>query len=65
MVNKNHDNIVMVQLSEKSIKDLRLSLRNSYGIEFEVALSDEDLQEIGRALLIVTAEHLKIKACFS
>lgn len=65
MGHKNHDNGVMVQLSDKSIKCLRSLLRKSYGADFEVTLSDEDLQEIGNAMLIVTAEHLKVKACVS
>ncbi len=55
----------MVQLSDKSIKDLRSLLRKSYGADFGVTLSDEDLQEIGKALLVVTAEHLKVKAHIS
>lgn len=55
----------MVQLSNKAIQDLRIALRTSYGADFEATLTDDDLQEIGKALLVVTAEHLKIKACNS
>lgn len=52
----------MVQLSDKAIKDLRQTIQLSYGSNFEKTLSDQDLQEIGRALLVITSEHLKIKA---
>lgn len=55
----------MVQLSDKAIKDLRQAIREAYGADFEATLSDQQLQEIGSALLVVTAEHLKIKTSIS
>lgn len=51
-----------MNLSTKAIQNLRVALRTSYGSDFELSLSDEDLQEIGKALLVITAEHLKIKS---
>ena len=55
----------MVQLSIKSIQDLRTALNKSFDESFCNEFSEDDLQEIGNALLVVTAEHLKIKACVS
>ena len=52
----------MVQLSDKAIKALRQAIRESYGADFEATLSEQQIQEIGSALLVVTVEHLKIKA---
>ncbi len=52
----------MVKLSDKAIKDLRQAIQLSYGSDFEKTLDDQDLQEIGKALLVITSEHLKIKA---
>lgn len=54
-----------MKLSIKSIQDLRIALNKSFGCNFCDALSDDHIQEIGNALLVVTAEHLKIKACVS
>lgn len=54
-----------MNLSIKSIQDLRIALKKSFGDNFGDDLSDDDLQEIGKALLVITAEHLKIKACNS
>ena len=54
-----------MNLSAKSIQDLKVALNNSFGANFCSELSDSDLQEIGNALLVVTAEHLKLKACTS
>ena len=54
-----------MKLSVKSIQDLKLALNKSFGESFCTDLSDDHIQEIGNALLIITAEHLKIKACTS
>ncbi len=54
-----------MNLSIKAIQDLRTALKKSFGESFGDDLSESDLQEIGKALLVVTAEHLKIKACNS
>jgi len=50
-----------MQLSDKAIKDLRLALQNSYGVDFEVSLSDEEVNRIGDLLLNILAESLKMK----
>jgi hypothetical protein len=55
----------MAKLSIKSIQDLRSALNKSFGESFCNELSEDNLQEIGNALLVVTAEHLKIKALSS
>lgn len=49
-------------ISTQAIKDLRVAVRTSYGVTVEASLSEDDLQEVARAILLVTAEHLKIKA---
>ena len=54
-----------MKLSVKSIQDLRTALNKSFGCNFCDPLSDDDVQEIGNALLVVTAEHLKVKALAS
>ncbi len=54
-----------MKLSIKSIQDLKTALNKSFGEGFCSELSEDNLQEIGNALLVVTAEHLKIKACVS
>ena len=54
-----------MKLSIKSIQDLRIALNKSFGCNFCDSLSDDDVQEIGNALLVVTAEHLKVKALAS
>lgn len=51
----------MPSLSQKAKSDLRIILRKSYGEDFEVALSDEEVGEIGDLLLTVLAEGLKLK----
>lgn len=54
-----------MKLSVKSIQDLKIALNKSFGENFCNDLSDDELQEIGNTLLVVTAEHLKLKRCFS
>ena len=53
--------IKYMELSKKSIVDLRKAIIKSYGEDLSNKLNDEELNEIGNALLIVTAEALKIK----
>lgn len=53
--------IYMIDLNESAIKDLRVALRKSYGDNFDMALSDVEVNEIGDLLLTVFAESLKIK----
>jgi hypothetical protein len=56
---------LFMKLSVKSIQDLKIALNKSFGENFCNELSDDELQEIGNTLLVVTAEHLKLKTCFS
>lgn len=56
---------LFMNLPAKSIQDLKVALNKSFGESFCDDLSDSDLQEIGNSLLVVTAEHLKLKACTS
>ncbi len=46
-------------LSEKAILDLRISLRKSYGDDFDVELSDEEVNRIGVLALTCLKEGLK------
>lgn len=50
-----------MQLSKKSLVDLRSRLINNYGQELSDKLNDEELNEIGNLLLIVLSEALKLK----
>ncbi len=50
-----------MNLSTQAKLDLRNVLRKSYGVDFEVSLSDEEVNEIGDLLLNVLAESLKLK----
>ena len=50
-----------MQLSKQSLADLRSRLINSYGQELSDKLNDEELNELGNALLIVISESLKLK----
>lgn len=48
-------------LSNKALKDLRLTLQKSYGATFDSDLTDKEINEIGELLLNVLAEKLKLK----
>ena len=50
-----------MELSKKSIVDLRKAIIKSYGEDLSNKLNDEELNEIGNALLTVTCEALKVK----
>lgn len=50
-----------MKLSAHAIKDLRISLRKSYGESFDLSLSDEQVNNIGLLLLTGLAEGLKLK----
>lgn len=54
-----------MQLSEQAIKDLRIALRNTYGEDFEVSLSNEEVNRLGNLLLNILAESLKMKVAES
>ena len=53
--------IYNMQLSKKSLTDLRNILLKEYGENFNNKLNDEELNEIGEMLLVVTGEALKLK----
>ncbi len=48
-------------LSSNAIKDLRTALRKSYGEDFDIALSDEEIGNIGLFILTGLVESLKIE----
>lgn len=51
-----------MKLSDKAIKDLRTSLRKHFGEGFDIAMTDEQINNIGILLLTSLVESLKIKA---
>lgn len=51
----------MTILSNKAKSELRDILRKTYGEDFSLSLSDEEVGEIGELLLTVLAEGLKHK----
>ena len=50
-----------MQLSKQPIEDLRTALQRTYGVDFVVSLSDEEVNRIGDLLLSVLVESLKIQ----
>ena len=48
-------------LSDNAIKDLRTALRKSYGEDFDVALADKEIENIGLFILTGLVESLKIE----
>ena len=50
-----------MQLTNQAIKDLRIAIQKTYGLDFENSLSDEEVNEIGDLLLNILAESLKLK----
>ena len=46
-------------LSSNAIQDLRLALRKSYGEDFDIELSDEQVNNIGLLVLTGLVESLK------
>jgi hypothetical protein len=50
-----------MELSKKAIADLRKAIIKSYGEDLSNKLNDEELNEIGNALLTITCESLKLK----
>lgn len=53
------ENISTLSLSIEALKDLRIAISKSYGGDFEVSLSDDEVNEIGDLLLNILAESLK------
>jgi hypothetical protein len=47
-------------LSNKATEDLRTALKQSYGENFDVDLSDEDIYQIGVLFLDCVASYLKM-----
>lgn len=54
-----------MNLSSNSILELRKLLVKNYGDAFGSEMSDEDISTIGYAILVATAEHLKLKTCIT
>lgn len=48
-------------LSNKATQDLRTALKQSYGEDFDVELSDEDIHQIGELFLAGVASYLKMR----
>lgn len=48
-------------MSKEAIKDLRTALQTSYGEDFDVEMTDEEINEVGELLLNILAEGLKLK----
>lgn len=48
-------------LSNNAIQDLRIVLRKSYGEDFDVALSDEEINKMGLLVLTGLVESLKLE----
>ena len=48
-------------LSSRAIQDLRKALRNSYGDDFDIELSDEEINRIGVLALTGLIESLKLE----
>ena len=49
------------QLSKRALLALRLVLRNSYGQDFEIDLSDEEVGKLGVLFLTIFAERLALE----
>jgi hypothetical protein len=50
-----------MQLSTKAITELREVLRKTYGEVFESALTDDDIDHLGKFFLEVTIQGLKLR----
>lgn len=50
-----------MKLTVSAIKDLRGALQKSYGDDFDVVLSDEEIENIGLLLLTCLVESLKLE----
>jgi hypothetical protein len=48
-------------LSNKATQDLRTALKQSYGEDFDVELSDEDIHQLGELFLAGVASYLKMR----
>lgn len=52
---------LIMELSSQSLCDLRAALKQSYGENFDVELSDEDIQQIGELFLTGVVSYLKMR----
>ena len=52
---------LIMELSNQSLCDLRAALKQSYGENFDVELSDEDIHQIGELFLTGVASYLKMR----
>lgn len=50
-----------MRLSDKALKDLRIALRKSYGDDFDLELSDEQINNLGVLALTGLVESLKME----
>ncbi len=50
-----------MHLSKKAIEDLRIALRKTFGEDFDGALTDEEINEIGLSIIVPMVEDLKIR----
>ncbi len=50
-----------MELSEKALKDLRIALQKTYGVDFDTSLSKEEVNQIGDLILTIRVESLKMK----
>ena len=50
-----------MSLSKNAIQDLRITLRKSFGEEFDSAFTDEQIERIGLLMMTSILESLKIR----
>lgn len=50
-----------MSLSNKALTELREILRKTYGEVFESALTDEDIDHLGKLFLEITIQGLKLR----
>lgn len=50
-----------MKLSNQAIKDLRIAFRKTYGDDFDVSLTDEQINHLGVLVLTGLVESLKLE----
>ena len=53
--------LYVITLSNKAIVELRTALRKSYGADFDVSVSDDEINNIGVLVLTGLVESLKLE----
>ncbi len=53
--------MTLVVLSSDAVNNLRITLRKSYGADFDVELTDEHINSIGVLILTSLVESLKLE----